>query len=99
MTASYILGPGGEQLEQAPEVCDQIRDRADELLDEARKCIRRNPVPIVLGALGVGIALGCLIACNRSAPSLQDRASDALADAGDAILGSARNLFDNLKFW
>ena len=99
MTASYILGPGGEQLEQAPEVCDQIRDRADELLDEARNCIRRNPVPIVLGALGVGIAIGCLIACNRSAPTLQERASDALADAGDAIVGSAQHLFDNLKFW
>lgn len=100
MTASYILGPGGEQLEEASrEVCNQIRDRADELLTEANACIRRNPVPIVLGALGVGIAIGCLVACNRNAPTLQERASDALADAGDAIVGSARHLFDNLKFW
>lgn len=96
MSESYILGPGGEHLEQASrEVCNQVRDRADELLAEAKHCIRRNPVPVVLGAQGVGIAIGCLIACNRSAPSLQDRASDA----GDAIADSARNLFDNLKFW
>ena len=100
MTASYILGPGGEQLEQASrEVCNQISDRADELLNEARNCIRRNPVPIVLGALGVGIAIGCLMACNRSAPTLQERATDALAEAGDAIMGSARHFLDTLKFW
>jgi ElaB/YqjD/DUF883 family membrane-anchored ribosome-binding protein len=44
------------------------KERAQNLLRETDNCIRENPVPAVLTALGIGFALGLLSRCMEPAP-------------------------------
>jgi ElaB/YqjD/DUF883 family membrane-anchored ribosome-binding protein len=37
-----------------------LKERAQEMLRETDQCIRANPVPAVLAALGIGFAIGLL---------------------------------------
>lgn len=46
--------------QDAPEQAPHLKERAQDALREADKCIRANPVPAVLTALGIGFAIGLL---------------------------------------
>ena len=50
------------------EIPEEPKDRAQEFLRETDNCIRANPVPAVLVALGVGFAIGLLTRYVEPAP-------------------------------
>lgn len=71
-------------------------DRASDLLGCTTDAIRANPIPAVVGALALGIAIGSLIVSGRRSSFIDE---DTFADAGDAISRSLSRLSDHLKFW
>ncbi|MEZ0255474.1 MAG: hypothetical protein ACAI37_09345 [Chthoniobacter sp.] len=62
----------------------EAKDRAQELVRETDSCIRANPVPAVLTALGIGFAIGVLTRMIEPAPR-KERWQDALDDLRDAL--------------
>ena len=62
-----------------------VRAKAGEALTRGEEYVRRNPVPIVLGALAVGLLVGVAIS-RREEPTLRERYVDE-------PLGQARDLF------
>ena len=82
--------------DSSSEALNAIRAQTDDLLACASESIRKNPVPIVVGALALGITVGCLLMTGRN-PSVIDE--DLLADAGDSLSNSFSSLLDHLKFW
>lgn len=72
-----------------------VQEHAVEFLDCATDTIRRNPLTAVVGALGVGVALGCLLVSSRG-HSINE---DTFVDLGDSVTHSLSRLFDQLKFW
>ena len=77
-----------------------IYDEAAHLFSCANDYIRKNPVPVVLGAAAFGIAIGYLIVANRREDTFQERyVNEPLENASDALSSSFARLYDNLKFW
>jgi hypothetical protein len=73
------LGSGGsEQFRQTPskfstamsQTWDETKERASRAKERTEYFVRENPVPTILGALGLGIAIGLAI---RFASSSEDR--------------------------
>ena len=70
-----IDATGHEQLRRATkkaskemsETWDQTKDKASRALERTEHFVRENPVPTILGALGLGIAIG--LAIRYAAPS------------------------------
>jgi ElaB/YqjD/DUF883 family membrane-anchored ribosome-binding protein len=60
---------------------DDAKDRAHDLLRETDNCIRANPIPAVLTALGVGFALGLATRLLE----IPDRRPEPLRDAIDDL--------------
>ena len=60
---------------------DEAKERAHDLLCETDNCIRANPIPAVLTALGVGFALGLATRLLE----LPDRKPEPLRDALDDL--------------
>jgi hypothetical protein len=50
---------------------DQTKDKASRALERTEHFVRENPVPTILGALGLGIAIG--LAIRYAAPSERKR--------------------------
>ena len=50
---------------------DQTREKASRALERTEHFVRENPVPTILGALGLGIAIG--LAIRYAAPSERKR--------------------------
>jgi hypothetical protein len=46
------------------------RERAQEAMRAGRECAQQNPVPVVLGALAIGVIVGLL--CGRREPKPRD---------------------------
>ena len=66
----------------------------------ATEQIRKNPVPIVVGAVAFGVAIGYLIVSGRQTDTFHERYVDEpLAQATDAISSTFNRLYGNLKFW
>ena len=65
------------------------KDRAQDFLREADDCIRANPMPAVLTALGIGFALGVLTRWVEPAPR-REPWQEALDDIRDALSSGAR---------
>jgi len=74
-----IGSTGREQLRRAPEqvstemsqTWDQTKEKASRALERTEHFVRENPVPTILGALGLGIAIG--LAIRYVAPSERKR--------------------------
>lgn len=74
-----IDATGREQLRRATkkaskemsETWDQTKDKASRALERTEHFVRENPVPTILGALGLGIAIG--LAIRYAAPSERKR--------------------------
>lgn len=87
----------GERLADcSSEACKAVRTQTGEFITCASESIRKNPVPAVVGALALGITVGCLLMTARN-PSVIDE--DTFADAGNSISNSFASLLDHLKFW
>jgi ElaB/YqjD/DUF883 family membrane-anchored ribosome-binding protein len=74
-----IAATGREQLRRATQktsmemsqTWDQTKEKASRALERTEDFVRENPVPTILGALGLGIAIG--VAIRYAAPSERKR--------------------------
>ena len=65
------------------------KDRAQDLLRETDNCIRANPIPAVLTALGIGFAIGLLTRYVEPAPR-REAWQETLDDIRQALASSAK---------
>ncbi|MES2920924.1 MAG: hypothetical protein V4819_05235 [Verrucomicrobiota bacterium] len=92
-----ILERTGQPIAQAAtEASHAICSEAEHLLAFASERIRQNPVPVVVGAVAFGIAIGYLIVAGRHTPTFQERYVNAPLDQAGGAFG---RLYENLKFW
>lgn len=96
-----ILERNGQPVLQASKEASQaICSEAEHLLACATDRIRENPVPIVVGALALGVAIGYLIVSGRHTPTFRERyVNEPLDHAVDSLGSSVSRLVENLKFW
>ena len=86
--------------EKSASACDAVTKEANHLATCASERIRENPLPAVLGAVGIGIAIGLLITSGRQSHSYQETfVQEPLEQAGDAIRNSLGHLYNSVKFW
>jgi ElaB/YqjD/DUF883 family membrane-anchored ribosome-binding protein len=69
---------------------DDAKERATDLLRETDNCIRANPIPAVLTALGVGFVLGVATRMIEIPERRTDRLHDALDDLRGLLASSAK---------
>jgi ElaB/YqjD/DUF883 family membrane-anchored ribosome-binding protein len=63
--------------------------RAEDTLATSREYVRRNPVPVVLGAIAFGVAIGYTLMMARRKPTFGERyADEPLVAVREAILGA-----------
>lgn len=75
--------------EKAKEIYESAKSKAEESLENSKAYVRRNPVPVVLGAFAFGAALGCLLIMTRRKQTFSERYVDEpLGTVREAILGA-----------
>jgi len=63
--------------------------KAEETLDTSKEYVRRNPVPVLLGAIAFGAAIGYMVVMSRRKPTFGERyADEPLSAVREAILGA-----------
>ncbi len=63
--------------------------KAEEALAISKEYVRRNPVPVFLGAIAVGAALGYMVMMTRRKPTFGERyADEPMAAVREALLGA-----------
>jgi ElaB/YqjD/DUF883 family membrane-anchored ribosome-binding protein len=67
----------------------EAKDRAQDLLRETDNCIRANPLPAILTALGIGFAIGVLTRYVES-PARREPWQEAIDDIRDALSSGAK---------
>jgi len=70
----------------ASEAWEQTKEKADAMRERAEIFVRRNPIPILLGALGVGIAIGLAIRYASSTAGREDEPRDKMSDGALGFL-------------
>ena len=65
------------------------KDRAQDLLRETDSCIRANPVPAILTALGIGFAIGLMTRWIEPAPR-REPWQEAIDELRDALSSGAK---------
>lgn len=65
------------------------KERAQDILRETDNCIRANPVPAVLTALGIGFVIGLLVRSTEPAPK-REPWQGALDDIRAALSSGAK---------
>ena len=68
----------------ASEAWEQTKEKAGAMKIRTEIFVRRNPIPILLGALGVGIAIGVAIRYASTASTTEDEPREKI---GDGALG------------
>jgi len=68
----------------ASEAWEQTKEKAGAMKTRTEVFVRRNPIPILLGALGAGIAIGLAIRYASSAATKEDEPREKL---GNGALG------------
>jgi ElaB/YqjD/DUF883 family membrane-anchored ribosome-binding protein len=101
---SDILDRTGEPIRKAADDAYQtFRTEGGQLISCASARIRQNPVPAVLGAVALGIGIGCLIASGRNQCAEErhfiDEPLDLAGHIGESLTNSLSRLYANLKFW
>ena len=62
--------------------------KAEDTLATSKEYVRRNPVPVVLGSIAFGAAIGYLVMMARRKPTFSERyAEDPMVAVREAILG------------
>lgn len=73
--------------DSAKDVYHSAAQKSGDCLATSKDYVRRNPVPVVLGALALGAAIGYIIMSTRRRPSFGERFADQpLNSVRDAIL-------------
>jgi ElaB/YqjD/DUF883 family membrane-anchored ribosome-binding protein len=73
----------------AMDLCQSAALRAEETLATSKEYVRRNPVPVVLGAVAFGVAVGYLLMMARRKQTFSERyADEPLVAVREAILGA-----------
>lgn len=73
----------------AKEVYHSVAVKAEDTMETSREFVRRNPVPVVLGAIAFGAALGYMLMMARRTPTFGERyADEPLVAVRDAIRGA-----------
>lgn len=67
----------------------EAKERAQDLLRETDNCIRANPVPAVLAALGIGFAIG-LLTRMADTPARREPLHDALDELRGLLAKGAK---------
>ena len=68
------------------DICHSVSEKAEDTLVRSKEYVRENPVPVVLGALALGVAIGYLIVTARREPTFRERyVDDPLNTARDAL--------------
>jgi len=63
--------------------------KAGDVLETSKEYVRQNPVPVVLGAIAFGAALGYLLMMARRKPTFSERyADEPLVAVREAVLGA-----------
>ena len=70
------------------------KERAQDLLRETDNCIRANPVPAILTALGIGFAIGVMSRCVESSPRREPWQEALDAHGGPFLFGRDFTLAD-----
>jgi ElaB/YqjD/DUF883 family membrane-anchored ribosome-binding protein len=79
---------GAQQAASAvKEACQSLSVKAEETLVRTKDYVQQNPVPILLGSLIFGAAVGCLLALTRRPePTLRERfITDPVSTARDIL--------------
>jgi ElaB/YqjD/DUF883 family membrane-anchored ribosome-binding protein len=75
--------------EAAKEMCHDMSAKAEETMIRTKEYVRENPVPVVLGALAIGVALGYMLVMARREPTFRERYVDEPLDsAREAIIAA-----------
>lgn len=75
--------------DSAREIYRSAARQAGDSLETSKDYVRRHPVPVVLGAVAIGAAVGYLLMTARRKPTFGERYADApMAAVRDAILGA-----------
>ena len=73
--------------ETAKDMYQSASVKAEDALATSKEYVRRNPVPVVLGAIAFGAALGYMLMMPRRKPTFRERyADEPLAAVREAIL-------------
>jgi ElaB/YqjD/DUF883 family membrane-anchored ribosome-binding protein len=56
--------------------CTTVSTKVEDGISHAQERLQQNPLAIVLGAVAVGIAIGCALALSRRAPTFRERFAD-----------------------
>lgn len=62
--------------DSAKQIYHSAAQKAGETLSTSKEYIRQNPVPVVLGAVALGAAIGYIIMSNRRKPTFGERFAD-----------------------
>lgn len=75
--------------ETARGMCQTAARKTESTLATSKEYIRRNPVPVVIGAIAFGAAVGCMLVMARRKPSFVERyADEPLVAVREAIRGA-----------
>ena len=72
--------------ETASEAWEQTKEKAGAMKTRTEIFVRRNPIPILLGALGVGIAIGLAIRYASTAVTKEDEQREKISDGALGLL-------------
>jgi ElaB/YqjD/DUF883 family membrane-anchored ribosome-binding protein len=71
------------------EMYHSAAEKAGDTLATSKEYVRRNPVPVVLGAVAFGVTLGYLLMMARRRPTFGERyADEPLVAVREALLGA-----------
>lgn len=66
--------------------CTTVSAKVENGVARAQNCLHRNPLAVILGAVAVGMAVGCLMGLNRRTPTLKERfVEDPLQTTRDTL--------------
>jgi ElaB/YqjD/DUF883 family membrane-anchored ribosome-binding protein len=75
--------------ETAKELYHSAALKAEDTLATSKEYVRRNPVPVVLGAVAFGVAVGYMLMMARRKPTFSERyADEPMGAVREAILGA-----------
>jgi ElaB/YqjD/DUF883 family membrane-anchored ribosome-binding protein len=81
----------------ATEVCGKIREKADSAMTCTGDYVKKHPVPVVLGALAFGVALGYTIYSSRRESAYTEKyVGGPFGNARDLLLSALAPVGDRL---
>lgn len=81
----------------ARQIYQTAAEKAGDTLETSKEYVRRNPVPVFLGAIAVGAALGYLLMTSRRKPTFRERyADEPMLAVREALLGAFAPVADRV---